>query len=223
MPELTSAGSPAAESSGTGSPIEDDLEFAPVSESELAFEGKVWNVRRDRFGYNDSSIVREYVEHTGAVAVLALDDQGRVLLIKQYRHPVRVRDWEIPAGLLDVEGEDALAAAQRELAEEADVQASQWSVLTDFYTSPGGSSEAIRIYLARGLSGLDAFDRTEEEADIELRWVPLDECVDAALARRIQNPSLLLGVLAAQASKARDWSTLAPADAPWPRHPSNWR
>lgn len=219
---LSSAAPSGAVEGNTGTPIEDELEFARVSGSDLVFEGKVWNVRRDRFGYNDASIVREYVDHTGAVAILALDDQDRVLLIKQYRHPVRARDWEIPAGLLDIEGEDALTAAKRELAEEADVRAAEWSVLTDFYTSPGGSSEAIRIYLARGLTDLDAFDRTDEEADIELRWVPLDECVDAALARRIQNPSLVLGVLAAQASKARDWSTLAPADAPWPRHPSNW-
>ena len=114
-----------------------------------------------------------------------------MLLIKQYRHPVRTREWEIPAGLLDVDGEDPLAAAQRELAEEADLVAAEWAVLADFVTSPGGSDEAIRIYLARGLSATpEAFAREDEEADMELRWVPLDECVDAVLARRVQNPSL---------------------------------
>ena len=202
--------------------LEDENALVAVSGSDLVFAGKVWDVRRDEFGYNGSAIVREYVDHPGAVAILALDDQDRVLLIKQYRHPVRMREWELPAGLLDVEGEDPLEAARRELAEETDVAATEWNVLAEFYTSPGGSTEAIRIYLARGLSTLDdAFDRTDEEADIEARWVPLDECVDAVLARRVQNPSLSLGVLAAQASRSRGWGTLAAAKTPWPRHPSN--
>ena len=203
--------------------LEDENALVAVSGSDLVFAGKVWDVRRDEFGYNGSAIVREYVDHPGAVAILALDDQDRVLLIKQYRHPVRMREWELPAGLLDVEGEDPLEAARRELAEETDVAATEWNVLAEFYTSPGGSTEAIRIYLARGLSTLDdAFGRTDEEADIEARWVPLDECVDAVLARRVQNPSLSLGVLAAQASRSRGWGTLAAAKTPWPRHPSNW-
>jgi ADP-ribose pyrophosphatase len=204
-------------------PLEDEPAFAEVSGSHLAFDGKVWGVRRDHFGYNGSAIIREYVDHPGAVAVLAIDDHDRVLLIKQYRHPVRMREWELPAGLLDEPGEDPAEAARRELAEETDVAAADWSVLAEFYTSPGGSTEAIRIYLARGLTSLDdAFDRTDEEADMEIRWVPLDECVDAVLARRVQNPSLALGVLAAQASRSRGWATLAPAETPWPRHPSNW-
>lgn len=205
-------------------PLEDEFAPAPVVGSELAFAGKVWNVKRDEFAYNDSTIVREYLDHPGAVAILALDDHDRVLLIKQYRHPVRVRDWELPAGLLDEAGELPVDGARRELAEEADVAASEWHVLSEFYTTPGGSDEAIRIYLARGLSALpEAFERSEEEADIEIRWVPLDECVDAVLERRLQNPSLVIGVLAAQAARARDWATLAPADTPWPRHPSNWK
>lgn len=201
--------------------LEDEPQFADVTSSELVFEGKVWDIRRDTFGYNGAGIVREYVDHTGAVAVLALDDQNRVLLIKQYRHPVRMREWEIPAGLLDVTGEDPLAAAKRELAEEADISATDWNVLAEFYTSPGGSNEAIRIYLARGIAELDAFERIDEEADIELRWVPLDECVDAVLDRRIQNPSLVIALLAANTAKQRAWATLGPADAAWPRHPKN--
>src|SRR5699024_5294316 len=109
--------------------------------------------------------------------ILALDDEDRVLLIRQYRHPVRRRDWEIPAGLLDVAGEHPLATARRELAEEADLAATQWSVLAEFATSPGGSNELIRVYLARGLTELEPFARTEEEADIERRWVGLDAAV----------------------------------------------
>jgi len=201
--------------------LQDDVAPVSVTASDVVFGGAIWNVRRDSFAYNGASITREYVDHPGAVAVLALDENDRVLLIKQYRHPTGLRDWELPAGLLDVAGEDAVVGAQRELAEEADVEASDWALLTEFYTSPGGSNEAIRVYLARGISAVAAFDRTHEEADIELRWVPLDECVDAVLARRVENPILALGVLAAHAGRARAWSTLAAADLPWPRHPLN--
>ncbi|WP_420898094.1 NUDIX domain-containing protein [Cryobacterium mannosilyticum] len=203
--------------------LADEFAFAPVTDTGIVFDGKVWDVRRDTFDYAGSGIVREYLDHPGAVAILALDDEDRVLLIKQYRHPVRAREWELPAGLLDEDGEHPLIGAQRELAEEADVTAADWDVLSEFYTSPGGSNEVIRIYLARGLAAAtDAFERTDEEADIEIRWVPLDDCVDAVLARRLQNPSLVIGVLAAHASRARGWSSLAAADTPWPRHPVNW-
>ncbi|MEW2014353.1 MULTISPECIES: NUDIX hydrolase [Microbacterium] len=197
--------------------LQDDAAAVTVTRSDTVYDGRVWNLRRDEFTYGDGTIVREYVDHTGAVAVMALDEEGRVLLIRQYRHPVGFRDWEIPAGLLDVPGEDPLEAAKRELAEEADLTAQQWNVLSDFFTSPGGSDEAIRIYLARGLADApEAFARTEEEADIEVRWVPLDEVVDAVLARRLQNPSLVVAALAAAAGRARDWSTLGAPDAPWP-------
>lgn len=203
--------------SGRGE-LQDDLGAIPASRSETVYEGRVWNIRRDEVPYDGRTIVREYTDHPGAVAILALDDADRVLLIKQYRHPVRARDWEIPAGLLDVAGEDALATARRELAEEADLAAARWDVLAEFYTTPGGSDEAIRIYLARDLSATpEPFDRYAEEADIEVRWVALDELVDAILDRRVQNPSLVVGGLAAHAARARDWASLAPADAPWPR------
>jgi 8-oxo-dGDP phosphatase len=202
------------------SPLTDDPAHLDPQHSEVVYKGAVWDVRRDAFGYNGDTIVREYVDHTGAVAILALDDDDRMLLIKQYRHPVRYREWEIPAGLLDIEGEDPLVAARRELAEEADLQAERWEVLSEFCNSPGGSDEATRIYLARGLSASkQAFDRTDEEADIEVRWVPLDQVVDAVLARRVQNPGLTIGVLALQAARARGFSTLAPGDIAWPRHP----
>jgi 8-oxo-dGTP pyrophosphatase MutT (NUDIX family) len=204
----------------TEASLEDTLADVEIRSSELVFDGMVWGVRRDVFDYNGEDITREYLDHTGAVAVLALDDDDRVLLIKQYRHPVGMREWEIPAGLLDIVDEAPLVAAKRELAEEADIQATDWAVLSEFYNSPGGSDEAIRIYLARGLSAADAvFDRTHEEADMELRWVPLDDLVDAVLARKLQNPSLVVAALAAFAGRQRDWATLAPADAPWPRHP----
>jgi 8-oxo-dGTP pyrophosphatase MutT (NUDIX family) len=200
--------------------LEDTLADVEIRSSERVFDGMVWGVRRDVFDYNGEDIAREYLDHTGAVAVFALDDDDRVLLIKQYRHPVGMREWEIPAGLLDVVDEDPLVAAKRELAEEADIQGTDWAVLSEFYTSPGGSDEAIRIYLVRGLSAAhEVFDRTHEEADMELRWVPFDDLVDAVLARKLQNPSLVVATLAAFAGRQRGWRTLAPADAPWPRHP----
>jgi 8-oxo-dGDP phosphatase len=203
-------------------PVDEYVDL-PVAERETVFEGRIWNVRRDTLGYGDegASIVREYVDHPGAVAVLVLDDDDRVLLIKQYRHPVRARDWEIPAGLLDVAHESPLDAAKRELAEEADLVASDWAVLADYFTTPGGSSEAIRIYLARDLADApEVHARVDEEADMEVRWVPLDACVDAVLERRVGNPSLTIGVLAAQVARSRGWSGLAAADAPWRAHSS---
>ena len=220
MPETLAA---RAEADALLPRIEDEPAPTALTSSAVRFDGHVWNIRQDAFDYNGAEIVREYVDHPGAVAILALDDQDRVLLIQQYRHPVRMREWELPAGLLDVDGEHALIGAQRELAEETDVVASEWNVLTEFYTSPGGSNEVIRIYLARGLSpATEAFDRTDEEADMVTRWVSLDDAVDAALDRRVQNPSLVVGVLAAAASRSRGWASLAPADLPWPRHPQNW-
>lgn len=201
--------------------LHDEPENPEVLESSTVFEGRVWNVLSQTFAYGSETITRDYVQHTGAVAVLALDDEDRMLLIRQYRHPVRYREWEIPAGLLDEPGEPPLRAAQRELAEEADLTAENWSVLSEFYTSPGGSDEAIRIYLARDLAASDAvFERTDEEADIEVLWVPIDEVVDAVLSRRVQNPSLCIGALAAHAGRERGWQTLGDADSPWPRRPT---
>jgi 8-oxo-dGTP pyrophosphatase MutT (NUDIX family) len=200
-------------------PIADAPEQHELTDETLIHSGRVWDVATETFDYDGRSITREVIRHPGAVAVLALDDEGRVLLIRQYRHPIRTRAWEIPAGLLDKPGEPALLAAQRELAEEADLAAATWNVLADFQNSPGGSDETIRVFLARGVSTVPAFEREDEEADIEVRWVPLDDVVDAVLARRVQSPSLAIGALAAAASRARDWATLAPGDEPWLRHP----
>ncbi|WP_353813840.1 NUDIX domain-containing protein [Agromyces sp. SYSU T00266] len=204
-------------------PVDEYVDL-PLLDRETVFEGRIWDVRRDRleYGQDATPIVREYVAHPGAVAILALGDDDRVLLIKQYRQPVRARDWEIPAGLLDVAGEPPLEAAKRELAEEADLVASDWAVLADYFTTPGGSDEAIRIFLARDLAAApETHAREDEEADMEVGWVGLDDCVDAVLARRVGNPSLTVGVLAAVAARARGWATLGPADAAWPAHPDH--
>jgi 8-oxo-dGDP phosphatase len=199
-------------------PLEDERLDPEIVASELVYRGKVWDVRSDRFLLDGHEITREYVAHTGAVAVLAMDDDGRVLLIQQYRHPVRSRDWELPAGLLDMDGEPPLIAAQRELAEEVDLVAEHWSLLSEFMTSPGGNNETLRVYLARGISATpEAFERTEEEAGIVVRWVDLDEAVDAVLARRLQNSIVAIALLSARIERDRGWTGLGDADEPWAR------
>lgn len=183
-------------------PLADIRDPADVSHSEVVFRGMVWNVRRDTFAVGDHEIRREYVDHTGAVAVLAMDDDDRILLIAQYRHAIGEREWELPAGLLDIAGEEPLEAAKRELAEEVDLAASTWSELLTFHTSPGGSNELLRVYRASGLTATPTFDRTDEEAGIVLRWAPLDEVVEAVLAGRLRNSILIVAVLAAHARRA---------------------
>ncbi|WP_193596396.1 NUDIX domain-containing protein [Microbacterium sp. YJN-G] len=181
-----------------------DEPFEPeVLSSDLAFAGAVWDVRDDRVRYGDGEIRRQYVAHTGAVAVVALDDQDRVLLIQQYRHPIRHRDWELPAGLLDIPGEDPLLAAQRELAEEADITAREWEHLVSSWTTPGGNDEMIHVYLATGISAAEAAHaREDEEADIRVEWVPLADAVDAVLDGRMHNGILSIGVMAASLRRA---------------------
>ncbi|MET3509946.1 NUDIX hydrolase [Plantibacter flavus] len=197
------------ESFGDAASLRDESHPVEVVSSERAFAGKVWDIRRETFRYGDGEVVREFVDHTGAVAVLALDADERVLLIQQYRHPIGERDWELPAGLLDITGEDPAVAAGRELEEEADLVAGSLQLLTEFYTTPGGSNESIRIYLARDLTATaEAFARAEEEADILVEWVPLDDAVAAVLDGRLHNSILMLGVLTAAAARDRGWSTL---------------
>lgn len=200
-------------------PIRDEPTDQQLSSSEVVYPGKIWDVRSDVFRHGSSELTREYLDHPGAVAVLALDADDRALLIRQYRHPIGARDWELPAGLLDLAGERPLDGAKRELAEEADVAAEQWSLLTEFFTSPGGSNEMIRVYLARGITATTAFDRVAEEADLETRWVPLDDVVSAVLERRVTNSILSIAALAAVASRARGWSTLGDPETDWLWHP----
>ena len=193
--------------------------------TEKVYEGRIWDVVSDSFQLQETgtALTRDYIDHPGAVAVLPMNAAGEILLLKQYRHPVGMDLWEIPAGLLDIEGEDFVVGAARELAEEADLAAGTWNVLADFFNSPGSSSEAIRIYLARDLTDVphhERHERTEEEAEIEFHWISLDEAVASVLAGRLHNPSAVVGILAAAAARADGYAGLRPADAPWPAHPS---
>lgn len=200
----------------------DEIVQRPVRSRETVFTGHVWDVVRDVVDLGDAGeATREYVQHPGAVGCVALDADERVLLISQYRHPVGLRDWELPAGLLDVAGEPPWEACARELAEEADMRADEWHVLADWQNSPGGSSENWRCFLARGLHAVDtSFEREHEEAEIVVRWVPLEDCVTAALTGRLHNACTIAGVLAASAARDRGWATLRQYDAPWPEHPA---
>ncbi|MFD2759125.1 NUDIX domain-containing protein [Gulosibacter faecalis] len=198
--------------------LRDEPEHHELGARTLLHRGWVWNLVDDEVHYGDATMHREYVDHTSAVAVLAINERDEVLLISQYRHPVRARNWEIPAGLLDGgPDESPLVAAQRELAEEAQLEADRWWLLHDFWNSPGGSNESIRIFLARDLrtSPLE-FDRKLEEADIETRWVALDDAVDAVLAGDLHNPALLQALLVANESRRRGWANLRDAATPWP-------
>jgi ADP-ribose pyrophosphatase len=198
-------------------------DYEVVSTERLA-QGKVIAVRRDHLRMTDGTeFAREVVEHPGAVGVVAIDDDGRVLLVNQYRHPVGERLDELPAGLLDKPGEPPLEAAQRELIEEAHMRAEDWQVLVDLHPSPGMSDEAIRIYLARGLSAAedDEFDPEHEEVDLTVEQVPLAEAVHRVLTGELTNAAAVAGLLAAARAQAAGWEGLRPPDAPWPARPTS--
>ena len=183
---------------GTAEVLRDEPVDPEILESDLVYSGRVWDVRSDTVRYGDGEIVRQYVDHPGASAIVAVDDQERVLLIQQYRHPIRHRDWEIPAGLLDIAGESPLETAKRELIEEADLTAEDWQPLLNVFTTPGGNDEVVHVFLARGLSPVGtAHAREAEEADIRVVWTPLQDAVTGVLEGRLRNGILAVGVLAA--------------------------
>lgn len=181
--------------------IHDTDKTVTVEHQETVFSGAIWDIQRDTFRIvdDDESLTREYLDHPGAVAIVAIDDQHRVAMTRQYRHPVGQECWEIPAGLLDVAGETLLQAAQRELAEEADLTAADWSVLIDHYPSAGSSTEALRIYLAQDLQPVPAAQRHQrvgEEAHLVLQWVPLEEALDAVMSGAVKNVNAVAGIMA---------------------------
>ncbi|GLX19429.1 NUDIX hydrolase [Streptomyces lavendulae subsp. lavendulae] len=208
-----------------GIAIKDTSETWETLSTSRPFQGAKTAVDSDEVRMPDGSVARrDYQVHPGSVCALALDEDGRVLVIRQYRHPVRHRLWELPAGLLDVPGENPLHAAQRELYEEAHVKAGDWRVLADFFASPGGSDEAIRVFLARDVAEADGeryAEASSEEADMQVEWVAREELVRGILAGELGNPALVTGVLALSAALASEagLDALRPADAPWRARP----
>jgi 8-oxo-dGDP phosphatase len=199
--------------------IRDAAEAWPVVSSAELARGALVRLRSDTVRTPDGdTVVRDVVEHPGAVGVLALDDEQRVLMIRQYRHPVSELLWEIPAGLRDVAGEPLRVTAERELLEETGYRGAEWHVLTDFFSSPGISTELIRIFLARGLASVPESERSyvreHEEAHLEYSWLPLDQAVARVLAGDLHNAVAAVGILSAYAARQGGFSTLRDADAP---------
>lgn len=194
----------------------------PVLAQHQRFHGKVIDVVSDDVVMPGGSVsTRDYVRHPGSVVIVALDDQERVLLIRQYRHPLRATLWELPAGLLDVAEEQPDVAAARELAEEGFILARTWHTLIDSYGSPGMSDEVIRILLARDLAPVDDADRYrpdgDEEVELERHWVALNEAVAMVVRNEVLNAPCQLGLLAAARARSAGWSTLRAPDVAWPR------
>jgi ADP-ribose pyrophosphatase len=195
----------------------------PVESSEDVHVGRVMALRADHVVMPGGRVAtREIVEHAGAVAIAALDEDDRLMMIFQYRHAVRRRLWEIPAGLLDHAGEDPAEAAARELMEEAGLEATDWSVLVDVVPSPGFSDESVRAFLARGLTEVQRPDLgDDEEADLELRWIPLDDAVAMVLSGEIVNAVTVASILAIRVIKDGHGTTRKP-DAEWPDRPTRF-
>jgi 8-oxo-dGTP pyrophosphatase MutT (NUDIX family) len=200
-------------------PLRDVPEGWPVVSSTEQVHGPIVTVRSDLVRMPDGDVVaRQVVQHPGAVAVVALDEAGQVLLIRQYRHPVGRLLWEVPAGLRDVTGEPLHATAARELREETGYAAADWGVLTDYYSSPGISTERIRVFLARELRQVPEEERdyvaSHEEAQLMLRWVDLDTAVCRLMAGDLHNGVTAVGILSAYAARCGGFAGLRPADAP---------
>lgn len=207
---MTQGGSPHPKLPGTlwqaGDELSDTPQRWPVEASRSRYDGSFLQVREDEVRGPDGDVFsRVVVAHQGAVGVVALDDDGRVLLLRQYRHPVGRRLLELPAGILDLHGEPPERAAARELAEEAGVTARNWAPLLELWSSPGMTDEHWQVFVADGLRAVprdDLVERQHEEADIEVLWVPLDEAVRAVLDRRLCDSMAAAGILALVASRS---------------------
>ena len=188
--------------------------FETIS-SETLHTGKIFALRRDDVRMPGGKIVtREIVEHYGAVAIVAVDDEGRIPMVHQYRHPFGRRLWELPAGLLDVNGEAPHLTAARELREEAGLEAQTWQVLVDLDSTPGFSDESVRVYLATGLTQVDRPEAHDEEADMTLQWYPIENAVGRVFSGEIVNALAVAGILAAYAVR-NGLAKPRPVDTPW--------
>ncbi|MGB9226069.1 NUDIX domain-containing protein [Mycobacterium sp.] len=191
-----------------------------TTSSETLHRGNIFALRRDRVRMPGGNIAtREVVEHYGAVAVVAMDDDHNIRMVYQYRHTFGRRLWELPAGLLDVAGEPPHLSAVRELEEEVGLQADTWQVLVDLNTAPGFSDESVRVYLATGLTEVGRPEAHDEEADMTMRWVRIDEAARLVLGGEVLNSIAVAGILAAHAVTT-GFAQPRPLDSPWPDRPT---
>lgn len=191
-----------------------------TASSETLHTGKIFALRRDQVRMPGGKVVtREIVEHFGAVAVVAMDDDDNIAMVYQYRHAFGRRLWELPAGLLDVGGEPPQLTAARELEEEAGLRADDWRVLVDLDSTPGFSDESVRVYLATELTEVDRPEAHDEEADMTLHWYPLEEAVRKVISGEIVNAIAVAGILAAQVVTTEFLMTRR-ANSPWVDKPT---
>lgn len=182
--------------------LRDRPELVAETARERVFAGRVFDLDDVRLEFHGEPLSRQWLVHPGSVAVLAVDDTDRVLVIQQFRAPIGERMWELPAGLRDVAGEDPVTTAARELAEEAELAAAHWQELASFVPSGGSSNETVQIFLAQSLTAVTIdFTRTGEEADMQLEWVPFEDLLKAVLAGGVRNSALMIGVLTLAAQR----------------------
>jgi 8-oxo-dGTP pyrophosphatase MutT (NUDIX family) len=190
-------------------------EYSVVASEEI-YQGRIITLRKDVVAMpGGGTSVREVVHHPGAVGIVAIDDQDRVVMLRQYRHPVGEHLWELPAGLRDVDGEPPVETARRELAEEVQLAAERWSLLTTQYPTPGFCDELVLLYLAEGLSEAalpDGFTAEHEELDMTVERVPLAEAVQWVFDGTVRNSLAVIGLLAAAQLRASS-PRLRPLDA----------
>jgi ADP-ribose pyrophosphatase len=193
-----------------------------TASSETLYTGKIFALRHDRVRMPGGNVAtREVIEHYGAVAIVAMDDDNNIPMVYQYRHTFRRRLWELPAGLLDVAEEPPHITAARELKEEVGLEAGTWRVLVDLNTAPGFSDESVRVYLATGLNEVDRPPAHDEEADMTMRWVPIDEAARLVLGGEVLNSIAVAGILAAHAVTT-GFAQPRPVDSPWIDKPTSF-
>ncbi|MGU3294801.1 NUDIX domain-containing protein [Williamsia sp. M5A3_1d] len=202
------------------SPADEPFDFSVIG-SDTVYDGAILALRVDELTMpGDRTAKREVVEHHGAVAIVAVDADGAIATVTQYRHPVRRRLRELPAGLMDSGADESpVDAARRELMEEVGVEADHWHTLVDVASSPGFTDEALRVFVAEGLREVDRPDAHDEEADMDIDWIPLDDAVAMVFAGEIVNVTSVCGILALAHVRATG-AALRDPDAEWVDQPT---
>ena len=173
-----------------------------IEKLRTVFSGRVIKVNVETVRLPNGHVADlEIIHHPGGAAVVAIDDQQRVCLLRQFRHAIGGWIWELPAGKLEPD-EPALDTARRELSEEAGVAAADWVSLGDYVSSPGVFSETVKLFMARNLRPVNIAHEAAEL--IEIHWVPFSEACQRTLSGELNDGKTALGLLRAQARLASD-------------------